>query len=118
MNICYAGNMSYFKTIGTRNGVEGLHIAKTLNPDLKITDIRMPGMDETDMKKIVKDDFNTSHIPVIMLSPEVDLKDRIYGIDPGAEAYIVKPFSMDYLKTAASNLLNLGQGYLNIILII
>ena len=36
---------SFFTTIGARNGEEGLHLAKTMNPDIIITDIRMPGID-------------------------------------------------------------------------
>ena len=97
---------SFFNTIGAKNGEEGLHLARSMNPDLVITDIRMPGMDGLAMTKHLKDDFNTSHIPVIMLTSKGDIKDQIEGIECGAEAYIVKPFNMEYLKTVAANLLN------------
>jgi YesN/AraC family two-component response regulator len=97
---------SFFICIGAKNGNEGLHLAKTLNPDVIITDIMMPEMDGMEMTGLLKDDFNTSHIPVIMLTSKSDLKDQIDGIETGAEAYIVKPFSMEYLKTVASNLIN------------
>ena len=97
---------SFFTTIGARNGEEGLHLAKTMNPDIIITDIRMPGIDGMEMTRRIKEDFLTSHIPVIMLTSKGDIKDQIEGIVTGAEAYIVKPFNMEYLRTVASNLLN------------
>jgi signal transduction histidine kinase/DNA-binding response OmpR family regulator len=97
---------SYFTTIGAKNGYEGLHLAKTMNPDIIITDIRMPGIDGMEMTRLLKEDFATSHIPLIMLTSKGDLKDQIEGIETGAEAYIVKPFNMEYLRTVAANLLN------------
>jgi signal transduction histidine kinase/ligand-binding sensor domain-containing protein/DNA-binding NarL/FixJ family response regulator len=97
---------SFFICIGAKNGIEGLHIAKTYNPDLVITDIMMPEMDGMEMTRLLKDDFNTSHIPVIMLTSKSNIKDQIEGIESGAEAYIVKPFNMEYLKTVAGNLIN------------
>jgi signal transduction histidine kinase/ligand-binding sensor domain-containing protein/AraC-like DNA-binding protein/ActR/RegA family two-component response regulator len=97
---------SFFTTIGAKNGEEGLHLANTLNPDIIITDIRMPGIDGMEMTRLLKEDFVTSHIPVIMLTSKGDLKDQIEGIETGAEAYIVKPFNMEYLRTVAANLLN------------
>jgi signal transduction histidine kinase/ligand-binding sensor domain-containing protein/DNA-binding response OmpR family regulator len=97
---------SYFTTIGAKNGEEGLHLAQTMNPDIIITDIRMPGIDGMEMTRLLKEDFATSHIPLIMLTSKGDLKDQIEGIETGAEAYIVKPFNMAYLRTVAVNLLN------------
>ncbi len=97
---------SFFTCIGAKNGSEGLHLAKTINPDVIITDIMMPEMDGMEMTRILKEDFNTSHIPVIMLTSKSNLQDQIEGIETGAEAYIVKPFSMEYLKTVAANLIN------------
>jgi signal transduction histidine kinase/ligand-binding sensor domain-containing protein/DNA-binding response OmpR family regulator len=97
---------SFFICIGAKNGSEGLHIARTLNPDVIITDIMMPEMDGLEMTRILKDDFKTSHIPVIMLTSKSHMRDQIEGIETGAEAYIVKPFSMEYLKTVAANLIS------------
>lgn len=97
---------TFFICIGAINGREGLHLAKTLNPDVIITDIMMPEMDGMEMTRLLKEDFNTSHIPVIMLTSKSDIKDQIEGIETGAESYIVKPFSMEYLKTVAGNLIN------------
>ena len=97
---------SFFNTIGAKNGEEGIHLAKTMNPDIIVTDIKMPGIDGIEMTRRLKEDFATSHIPVIMVTSKSDLKDQIEGIETGAEAYIVKPFNMEYLRTVASNLLS------------
>lgn len=103
--ICQSLKSSY-TCIGAKNGLEGLQLAKTMNPDIIITDVMMPGMDGMEMIRILKEDFNTSHIPVIMLTSKTDIKDQIAGIGTGAEAYILKPFNIEYLKTVAGNLIN------------
>jgi len=95
-----------YNCIGAKNGEEGLHIARSINPDLIITDIMMPVMDGLDMTRILKEDFNTCHIPVVMLTSKVDLTDQIAGIETGAEAYILKPFNLEYLKAVTGNLLS------------
>lgn len=97
---------SILTCIGAKNGEEGLHLAKTMNPDVIITDIKMPMMDGIEMTRLLKGDFTTSHIPIIMVTSKTDLRDQITGIETGAEAYIVKPFNMEYLKSVASNLIN------------
>ncbi|MBN1791484.1 MAG: response regulator [Bacteroidales bacterium] len=97
---------SSYSCVGAKNGEEGLHIARKINPDLIITDIMMPGMNGMEMTRILKDDFTTCHIPVIMLTSKVEMSDQIAGIETGAEAYIIKPFNMDYLKAVANNLLS------------
>ncbi|HEX2974922.1 MAG TPA: response regulator [Bacteroidales bacterium] len=97
---------SVFGCVGARRGEEGLELASTLNPDLVITDIMMPGMGGLEMTRRLKENFYTSHIPVIMLTSKVEMSDQIAGIETGAEAYITKPFHMEYLRAVTKNLLN------------
>ena len=97
---------SSFTCIGAKNGEEGLHIAQKMNPDIIITDIMMPGINGMEMTRLLKEDFNTCHIPVVMLTSKVDMSDQIAGFEIGAEAYILKPFNLEYLKAVTSNLLN------------
>lgn len=106
LNYIFQGLRSSFRCIGAKNGNEGLHLAKTMNPDIIITDIMMPGMDGIELTKLLKDDFDTCHIPVVMLTSKTAMADQIAGIETGAEAYIVKPFQMEYLKAVTRNLLN------------
>jgi signal transduction histidine kinase/ligand-binding sensor domain-containing protein len=63
---------SFFNTIGAKNGEEGIHLAKTMNPDIIITDIKMPGIDGMEMTRQLKEDFATSHIPVIIVTSKSD----------------------------------------------
>ncbi len=106
LNYVSQGLKSLFTCLEAKNGEEGLHIARNMNPDLIITDIMMPGMNGMEMTRKLKEEFSTCHIPVIMLTSKVEMSDQIAGIETGAEAYIIKPFNMEYLKAVAGNLLH------------
>ncbi|MDA3928184.1 MAG: response regulator, partial [Prolixibacteraceae bacterium] len=92
-----------FKIETAINGEEGLKKLKHIHPDIIISDVMMPVLDGIEMTKIIKTDFNTSHIPVIMLTAKSNLADQIVGVESGAEAYILKPFNAEYLKAVATN---------------
>lgn len=62
-------------------------------------------MDGLEMTAKIKENFQTSHIPVILLTSKSDISDQITGIETGAEAYITKPFNSGYLKAMAQNLM-------------
>lgn len=95
-----------YKVILAKNGKEGLLIALSKNPDLIITDVIMPMMDGKDFCKIIKSNFETSHIPVIMITALGEINDKIEGIKIGADAYLEKPFNMKVLNAYIHNLLN------------
>jgi DNA-binding response OmpR family regulator len=65
----------------------------------------MPELDGIEMTRRIKDNFETSHIPVVMLTAKSAIEDQIIGIESGAEAYILKPFNSLYLNTVVRNLL-------------
>jgi len=90
-------NKFYTCVIAT-NGNEGIRLAKQENPDVIITDIMMPQMDGLEMTKLLKEDFSTCHIPIVMMTAKTDVQDQITGIESGAEAYITKPLNIQYLK--------------------
>ncbi|MFA9388298.1 MAG: two-component regulator propeller domain-containing protein [Prolixibacteraceae bacterium] len=92
-----------FKVETAINGKEGLAKLEYLHPDLIITDVMMPEMDGIEMCKSIKANFNTSHIPVIMLTAKSNMADQIEGVESGAEAYILKPFNSEYLRVVANN---------------
>ena len=87
------------------NGEQGLAQAAELMPDLIITDVKMPYMDGLEMCRRVRESRQLRHIPVIVLSARTSGKDRIRGIEAGADAYMVKPFNEDELKVLAIKLL-------------
>ena len=88
-----------YKVWEATNGKEGLQLAQQHMPDFIISDIMMPVMDGLDMVKAIKEDRNTCHIPIILLSAKSSLDDRINGLEQGVDDYITKPFSSTYLKT-------------------
>ena len=74
--------------------------------DLVISDIMMPVMDGMTLCKEIKEDIRYSHIPVVLLSAKMDLHVRLDGMKLGADEYIIKPYSIDYLKVRIENLMN------------
>ena len=65
----------------------------------------MPVMDGIEMTKQIKNNIETSHIPVVMLTAKSAIEDQIHGVDSGAEAYILKPFNAEYLLAVLKNIL-------------
>jgi signal transduction histidine kinase/ligand-binding sensor domain-containing protein/DNA-binding response OmpR family regulator len=96
---------SQFSILTADNGREGLNIAKNLNPDLILSDIMMPEIDGIEMTRLLKKNFETCHIPVILLTAKSGVNDQILGIESGAEAYVLKPFNMPLLKSMINNML-------------
>lgn len=94
-----------YSVIEAANGKEGLLIALSKNPDLIITDVMMPEMDGKELCNLIKTNFKTSHIPVIMLTALADVDDKIQGLETGADAYVEKPFNVEILKITINNLI-------------
>lgn len=76
---------------------------------LIISDVMMPGTNGFEFCKQIKLDEQLCHIPVILLTAKNTLQDKIDGLEHGADAYIEKPFSPQYLKAQISNLLTSRQ---------
>lgn len=87
------------------NGKEAYEIAMDELPDLIITDIVMPEMTGLELCKKVKENLNTSHIPVLMLTARDIIAYQIEGYKTGADAYLTKPFSLELLKTLIKRLI-------------
>jgi len=88
------------------NGLDALKILDEEIINLVISDVVMPQMGGLEFCKIIKENINYSHIPVILLTARNGLLNKIEGLDSGADAYIEKPFSLDHLYAQISNLLN------------
>lgn len=87
-----------------KNGQDALDILEKETINLVISDVMMPVMDGFALCKKIKQDINYSHIPVILLTAKNSVLNKIEGLDSGADAYIEKPFSLDYLFAQISNL--------------
>ena len=79
------------------NGLEGFHLVQTKSPNLILCDYKMPVMDGRQFCQKLKKDILLQHIPIIMLTGKGELKDKVGGIDAGADDYIVKPFEPEEL---------------------
>ena len=84
---------------------EALIIAKEFWPDLILSDIMMPEMRGDELCVAIKNDIETSHIPVLLLTALGDENNILDGMSIGADAYIVKPFNVRILKASIANLL-------------
>ena len=87
------------------NGKEALIIIREFNPDLVISDIMMPEMTGDELCSIIKGNLEMSHIPVLLLTALGDEKNMLEGLKTGADAYIIKPFSVGILKATVKNIL-------------
>lgn len=88
------------------DSVSGIALAYDLVPDLIISDIILPGDDGLHITEILKQDLRTSHIPIILLTAKGAMEDQIKGLRLKADAFIVKPFNLEYLEATIKNLLN------------
>ncbi|MBN1926002.1 MAG: response regulator, partial [Prolixibacteraceae bacterium] len=86
-----------YKILEANNGEEGIEIARKEMPALIISDVVMPLMDGYKMTKTLKSDFDTSHIPIILLTAESSEDNILMGTECGADDFIIKPFQLSYL---------------------
>lgn len=89
------------------DGVDALNKLKEQEVALIISDWMMPNMNGIDLCKAVRNNQLTSHIPFILLTAKTDTEAKITSMNCGADAYIEKPFSLQYLEACIKNLLEL-----------
>lgn len=95
----------HFDVTTAENGDTGFELAGNGDYDLIICDVMMPGMNGFDLTRKLKEDFNTCHIPVILLTAYVPDEINSETIEAGADAYISKPFSMKHLLLQINKLI-------------
>lgn len=88
------------------DGKAGISMAKELDVDLIVSDVMMPGMNGFELTKRLKNSFETSHIPIILLTALSTDENVLEGTESGADAYITKPFSPQLLMARILQLLN------------
>ncbi|MCK9168749.1 MAG: response regulator [Bacteroidia bacterium] len=99
------------------NGSIALKIAKEKKPDCILLDIAMPGMDGFEVMKKLKEDPQTSGIPVIFVTGKTNYEDRAKGYKLGAVDYITKPFELPEVRSRIHAQIQLNRNTLDMVLI-
>ncbi len=94
-----------YAVLTATNGEEALQVLDGNYVNLVVSDVVMPVMDGFELCKRIKSDLNYSHIPVILLTAKTNIQSKIEGMELGADAYLEKPFSVEYLQACASSLI-------------
>lgn len=94
-----------YLVISAKNGVEGMHMVETENPDLIVSDIIMPELNGYQFCRLVKDDPSRAHIPIILLTSLGQQQDRFWGIEAGANAFVTKATDTTALLQAVEELI-------------
>ncbi len=109
----------YYKFTICPNGREGLkellsrvgdgHARGDSQYDVVVSDVMMPEMDGFTMLRMIKTNMNIGHIPVIMLTSNADVGNRLEGLERGADAFLAKPFDMEELHATIDSLISNRQ---------
>ena len=75
------------------DGPTGLELARSVQPDVVLLDVMMPGLDGWAVAEELLDDIETEEIPIIFLTARAEFRDRARGLDIGGVDYITKPFN-------------------------
>jgi len=102
-----------YETLHAINGGIGIEMAFEKIPDIIICDVMMPIKDGFEVCETLKSDERTDHIPIIMLTAKVSIKDRLAGLSHGADAYLAKPFEKAELFTRLEQLISLRKKMLH-----
>ena len=81
-----------YETLEALDGLEGLELARTGDPDLILLDVMLPGMNGFDICAALRKEG--AIVPIIMLTAREEESDKVFGLEAGADDYITKPFSM------------------------
>jgi signal transduction histidine kinase/DNA-binding response OmpR family regulator len=94
-----------YEILEAENSQVALQQAFDVIPDLIICDVVIPGKDGIALTNILKNDIRTSHIPVILLTAKTSVEQQIEGMRSKADAYMTKPFNVEFLRQTIKSLL-------------
>lgn len=86
-----------FDVLSANNGMNGVEIAQVFVPHLILCDILMHGMDGFEVFSKLKDDATTASIPFVFLTAMAEADEICKGMGLGADEYLIKPISLEYL---------------------
>ncbi|MEM7333313.1 MAG: response regulator [Chloroflexota bacterium] len=91
------------------SGAEGLKIVKDVNPDIIVTDKMMPGIDGFEVTRRLRREPKFANTPIIVLTGESDLEDKLGAFEAGADDYLSKPFEQKELAARITALLRRSE---------
>lgn len=95
-----------YNVVTANNGKEALErLEENRIIDVVVTDILMPVMDGIDLCKAIRSESLFCHIPIILLTAQTDLHSKTAGLDYGADVFIEKPFSPEFLKAQIASII-------------
>ncbi|MBI1326310.1 MAG: PleD family two-component system response regulator [Alphaproteobacteria bacterium] len=97
----------YYQVVTATSGEEALQKASSESPDIVLLDVMMPGMDGFEVCRRLKENPQTTHIPVVMVTALTDAQDRIKGLEAGADDFLSKPLNDIALMARVRSLVRL-----------
>jgi signal transduction histidine kinase/DNA-binding response OmpR family regulator len=95
----------HYRVRSAPDGHTGVQLATELLPDLVVCDVMMPGLSGLELVQQLKNDWRTSHIPVVLLTARHAPEQQVEGVQAGADLYLTKPFNPTFLLESVRTLL-------------
>lgn len=99
-----------FKVLEAQNGEDALELVRREKPRLIILDLMLPGLSGIEFCKMIRQQPQTRHIPILMLTAKAGEADRVVGLEMGADDYITKPFSPREMVARVNAVLRRTEG--------
>ena len=98
-----------YKVSVADDGSNALKIVKKDKPDLIISDVEMPKLNGLELCQKLKENFDTKLIPIILITSNTQIQDKLSGLRSGADDYFIKPLHLKNLLTRVQSLLESGD---------
>ncbi|HEX9413395.1 MAG TPA: response regulator transcription factor [Ktedonobacterales bacterium] len=94
-----------FRVAAASDGQSGIEMAQRLHPDVVVLDIMLPDVDGLQVCQRLREHTSTADVPILMLTAKDEVRDRVTGLESGADDYLTKPFSFEELLARVRALL-------------